>query len=107
VTDDPERAWARHRDGCFHAFHYERSGIHPYSSLMMDTVPRAPEDMPGSELLFRTPESAIAEIREVWGDGHGPDEVHLVATKPSMSAEESLGFLRTFAEQVMPAVRDL
>jgi hypothetical protein len=63
--------------------------------------------MPGWESLFRTPESAIAEIREMWGDGRGPDEVHLVATKPGMSAEESLRHLRAFAEQVMPAVRDL
>jgi alkanesulfonate monooxygenase SsuD/methylene tetrahydromethanopterin reductase-like flavin-dependent oxidoreductase (luciferase family) len=106
VTDDPERAWAKHRDGLFHSFHYQRQGVHPYSELLMDTVPEKPEDMPGWERIFQTPEQAIAELRETYAGG-APTELHLMATKPGLGFEESAEYLRTFAEKVMPAVEDL
>lgn len=106
VTDDPEKAWAEHREGLFHSFHYERAGLHPYSSLMMDTVPQAPEDMPGWENLFQTPDQVIAQLRADYAEG-GPTELHLMAHRPGMSFEQSAQYLRNFAEKVMPAVTDL
>lgn len=106
VTDDPEKAWAEHREGAFASFHYERQGVHPYSALMMDTVPEKPEDLPNWERLFVTPEQAITELREVFSGG-APDELHLMAKRAGMSWEQSAEYLRNFAEKVIPAVKDL
>lgn len=106
VTDDPERAWAKHREGLFHSFNYRRQGIHPYSEVFMDAVPQTPEEMPGWERVFQTSEQAIAELRGTYSEG-APSELHLVATKAGMSFAESAEYLRNFAEQVMPAVQDL
>lgn len=106
VTDDPEKAWAKHREGAFASFHYERQGVHPYTELMMETPPRAPEDIPNWQRLFCTPEQAITEIREVYANG-APDELHLMATRAGMSWQESAEYMRNFAEKVIPAVRDL
>jgi alkanesulfonate monooxygenase SsuD/methylene tetrahydromethanopterin reductase-like flavin-dependent oxidoreductase (luciferase family) len=106
VTDDPEKAWAKHREGALATFHYERQGVHPYTALMMETPPREPEDVPNWQRLFCTPEQAIAEIREVYAAG-APDELHLMASRAGMSWEESATYLRNFAEKVIPAVRDL
>jgi alkanesulfonate monooxygenase SsuD/methylene tetrahydromethanopterin reductase-like flavin-dependent oxidoreductase (luciferase family) len=106
VTDDPEKAWAQHREGIFHSFHYERQGIHPYSSLMMDSIPQKPEHIPNWERIFLTPEEAIAELRETFAES-APDELHLMATKAGMSWEQSAEYLANFAEKVLPAVEDL
>ena len=106
VTDDPEKAWAEHREGVFASFNYERQGVHPYTALLMDTIPEKPEDLPNWRRLFVTPEQAIAELREVFADG-APDELHLMAKRSGMSWEQSATYLRNFAEQVIPAVKDL
>ena len=106
VTDDPEKAWAEHREGAFASFHYERQGVHPYSALMMDTVPEKPEDLPNWERLFVTPEQAIMELREIFSGG-APDELHLMAKREGMSWEQSAEYLRNFAQKVIPAVKDL
>ena len=106
VTDDPERAWAEHREGAFASFHYERQGVRPYSSLLMDRLPDKPEDLPNWQRLFMTPDQAIAELREVFADG-APDELHLMANRAGMSWQQSAEFLRNFAEKVMPAVQDI
>lgn len=106
VTDDPEKAWARHREGLFHSFNYQRQGVHPYSKVFMETIPQKPEDMPGWDRVFQTPDQVIAELRDTYADG-APSELHLVATKAGMSFAESAKYLRNFAEQVMPAVQDL
>ena len=106
VTDDPQKAWAEHREGVFASFHYERQGVHPYTALLMDTIPEKPEDLPNWRRLFVTPEQAIAELREVFADG-APDELHLMAKRSGMSWEQSTTYLRNFAEQVIPAVKDL
>ncbi|MEW6301588.1 MAG: LLM class flavin-dependent oxidoreductase [Thermodesulfobacteriota bacterium] len=106
VTDDPEKAWAEHREGAFASFHYQRQGVHPYSSLFLETVPEKPEDLPNWHRLFATPEQAITELREVFTDG-APDELHLMAKRAGMSWEQSAEYLRNFAEKVIPAVRDL
>ncbi len=106
ITDDPEKAWAEHREGAFTSFHYERQGVHPYTTLMMDTVPEKPEDLPNWQRLFMTPDQAIAELREVFADG-APDELHLMAKRAGMSWEQSAEYLRNFAEKVIPAVREL
>jgi alkanesulfonate monooxygenase SsuD/methylene tetrahydromethanopterin reductase-like flavin-dependent oxidoreductase (luciferase family) len=106
VTDDPEKAWAKHREGALASFHYERQGVHPYTALMMDTVPRKPEDIPNWQHLFCTPEQAIAELREVYANG-APDELHLMAKRSGMSWAQSAEYLRHFAEKVIPAVKEL
>ena len=106
VTDDPERAWVEHREGVFASFHYERQGVHPYSSLLMETLPDKPEDLPNWQRLFMTPDQAIAELREVFADS-APDELHLMAKRSGMSWQQSAQFLQNFAEKVIPAVKDL
>lgn len=106
VTDDPERAWAEHREGAFASFHYERQGVHPYSSLLMETVPEKPEDLPNWQRLFMTPDQTIAELCEVFADD-APDELHLMAKRSGMSWQQSAQFLQNFAEKVIPAVKDL
>ena len=106
VTDDPERAWAKHREGVLAHVDYERQGVRPYTSLLLETPPKTPEDLPNWRRLFSTPEQAIAEIREVYADG-APDELHLMAKRHGMSWAESAEYLRAFAEKVIPAVRDL
>ncbi len=106
VTDDPEKAWAEHREGAFASFHYERQGVHPYTALLMDTIPEKPEDLPNWQRLFVTPEQAIGELREVFANG-APDELHLMAKRAGMSWEKSAEYLRNFAEKVIPAVKDL
>ncbi|WP_084022593.1 LLM class flavin-dependent oxidoreductase [Amycolatopsis thermoflava] len=106
ITDDPERAWAKHRGGIFEHFHYRRGDVHPYSSLLMDVPPTKPEDIPNWERIFQTPGQAITELRATYEEG-GPDELHLMATRHGMTWEESAGYLRNFAEKVLPAVRDL
>lgn len=105
ITDDPEKAWARHRQGVYEHFHYRRGDIHPYSSLLMDSPPGKPEDIPNWERIFQTPEQAIAEIREAYSDGR-PDELHLMATRYGMTWEESAEYLRKFAELVVPALNE-
>lgn len=106
VTADPGTAWQAHREGAFASFHYQRQGVHPYSSLMMESQPQKPEDLPNWESLFLTAEQAIAELRTVYADG-APNELHLMAKRSGMSWGQSAEFMRNFAEQVMPAVRDL
>ena len=90
----------------FASFHYERQGVRPYSSLLMETLPDKPEDLPNWQRLFMTPDQAIAELREVFADG-APDELHLMANRAGMSWQQSAEFLRNFAEKVMPAVQDI
>jgi alkanesulfonate monooxygenase SsuD/methylene tetrahydromethanopterin reductase-like flavin-dependent oxidoreductase (luciferase family) len=106
VTDDPEKAWATHRIGAFASFHYERQGVHPYTSVFLETMPQTPEDLPNWQRLFMTPEQAIAELRQVYADG-APGELHLMANRAGMSWEQSAEYLRNFAEKVIPAVKDL
>lgn len=106
VTDDPEKAWAEHRQGAFASFNYERQGVHPYSSLFLETILEKPEDLPNWQRLFVTPEQAIAEFRQVYANG-APDELHLMAKRAGMSWKQSAEYLRNFAEKVIPAVKDL
>ncbi|MEE6165842.1 MULTISPECIES: LLM class flavin-dependent oxidoreductase [unclassified Mycolicibacterium] len=107
VTDDPERAWHKHREGLLHSFNYERQGVRPYAEMMMDTIPQVPEDIPGWQHIFKTPEQAIAELSEVYGNGDAPDELHLMATKAGLGWDESAEYLQNFAEKVIPAVAHL
>ena len=106
VTDDPEKAWAEHRLGFLHSFNYERQGVRPYSALFMEKPPEQPEDIPGWEKVFVTPDDAIAELRAFYADG-APDEIHLIPKKPGMSWEQSGQYMRNFIERVAPAVQDL
>jgi alkanesulfonate monooxygenase SsuD/methylene tetrahydromethanopterin reductase-like flavin-dependent oxidoreductase (luciferase family) len=106
VTDDPQAAWARHRDGVYEHFHYRRGEVHPYSSLLMETQPQRPEDVPNWNRVFQTPEQTIAELRSVYADG-APAELHIMASRHGMTWEESAEHMRMFAEKVIPAVKDL
>jgi hypothetical protein len=75
--------------------------------MMLNTIPQVPEDIPGWQGLFKTPEQAIAELVEAYGNDNAPDELHLMATKAGLGWDESAEYLRNFAEQVIPAVADL
>jgi alkanesulfonate monooxygenase SsuD/methylene tetrahydromethanopterin reductase-like flavin-dependent oxidoreductase (luciferase family) len=106
VTDDPEKAWAEHRLGVLHSFNYERQGVRPYSTMFMQTEPQTPEDVPGWEKIFVTPDQAIDELRSVYANA-APDEIHLMATKAGMSWDQSAEYMQNFIDHVMPAVRTL
>jgi alkanesulfonate monooxygenase SsuD/methylene tetrahydromethanopterin reductase-like flavin-dependent oxidoreductase (luciferase family) len=106
ITDDPERAWAQHREGALHQANYERQGSHPYSEAILGRVLDEPEDLPGWERLFQTPEAAIAELRSCFSE-HAPDELLLQASRPGMSWDESAQYHEAFMTKVAPHVRDL
>jgi len=106
VTDDPEKAWAEHRQGIFHSFNYKRQGVRPYSSLFMEHAPQKPEDIPGWEKIFATADDVIRELKTVYVNA-APDEIHLMATKAGMTWQQSAEYMRNFIEQVAPAVCDL
>lgn len=106
VTDDPERDWAKHREGAFYHFNYQRwNGVRPYSSVFMDHEPKVPEDMPSWDRLFITPEDAIKEITDLIDEGIAPDELHVMSSRAGMTVEESVGYMTAFAEKVLPTVR--
>jgi alkanesulfonate monooxygenase SsuD/methylene tetrahydromethanopterin reductase-like flavin-dependent oxidoreductase (luciferase family) len=107
VTDDPERAWARHREGALHHVNYERQGIRPYSSFILkDRKLDVPEDLPGWRRLFLTPEEAIAELRACFAR-HAPDELLLQVARPGMSWDESAEYHEAFMTKVVPHIQDL
>ncbi|HWI74698.1 MAG TPA: LLM class flavin-dependent oxidoreductase [Baekduia sp.] len=106
VTEDPEKAWAEHRKAHLHLLSYERQGVRPYAGFLgLDNLTE-PEQLPGWEYVFVTPEQAIEAFRHAYHDG-APDEVQLMARRASMSWEQSLEHLRLFKEKVEPALRDL
>lgn len=84
VTDDPERAWARHREGALHQVHYERQGEHPYSSHILNRTLEVPEDLPNWQRLFQTPEDTIAELRDAFCE-RALDELLLQVARPGMT----------------------
>lgn len=106
VTDDPEKAWAEHRESHLYLADYERQGRRPYADRFGFGAGIAPEDLPGWDRVFLTPDQAVATFREVYSD-NGPDELHLLWRRPSMSMEQSLEHLRLFKEQVEPRIRDI
>jgi alkanesulfonate monooxygenase SsuD/methylene tetrahydromethanopterin reductase-like flavin-dependent oxidoreductase (luciferase family) len=108
ITDDPEKAWAKHREGVFEHFMYERNGVRPYAAMLMgaDFNPQTPEDLPGWQKVFRTADDAIAEFRSVFATA-APTEMHLIGRRFGMTYEETAAYLRNFMEQVAPALRDL
>jgi alkanesulfonate monooxygenase SsuD/methylene tetrahydromethanopterin reductase-like flavin-dependent oxidoreductase (luciferase family) len=106
VTDDPERAWARHREGALHQINYERQGIRPYSTSRTGETITEPEDLPRWQKLFQTPESAIAELHDAYRE-HAPDELLLQVARPGMSWDESAEYHENFLTKVMPHVADL
>ena len=85
---------------------YERQGERPYPGILgLDTV-NEPEDLPGWQSVFVTPEQAVEIFRDAYHDG-GPDEIQLMARRASMSWQQSLEHLRLFKEKVEPELRDL
>jgi alkanesulfonate monooxygenase SsuD/methylene tetrahydromethanopterin reductase-like flavin-dependent oxidoreductase (luciferase family) len=106
-TDDPERAWAEHRDSALYHFTFESHGTQPYVNIFLGgNTPKEPEELPMWDKLFRTPEDAVAEFTSTFGE-YAPDEFQITAKRPGMSWEASLEYLTTFAEKVIPQIRDV
>lgn len=106
ITEDPERAWAKHRESALYTVAYERQGHRPYTEAFGIPDDATPEQIPGWEGMFITPDQAVETLRTCYHDG-GPTELQIMAKRPSMSWEESAEHMRLFAEQVAPRVRDL
>ena len=102
ATHDPERAWATHRESILHVALYYAKHV----GYMGGVVPETPEDIPNWNKFFLTPDDCVALIREYFG-GAPPDTLILWGNRPSMTFSQALEFHRTFAEEVMPRVRDL
>lgn len=106
VTDDPEKAWAKHRESIFYAMAYRRhDGLQPYIGRWA-TPPEKPEDLPGWQTTFRTPEDTVKHLRETFGDA-APDMLLLMATRPGIPWEDATEYHHNFATKVLPQVRDL
>jgi len=106
VTDDPEREWAKHREAIMYTMTYARhDGLHPYSDRLGIKVEK-PEDLPDWQTTFRTPEDCLKHLRETFSDS-APDELILLAEKPGIPLADTLVYLKTFAEKVLPHIQDL
>jgi alkanesulfonate monooxygenase SsuD/methylene tetrahydromethanopterin reductase-like flavin-dependent oxidoreductase (luciferase family) len=106
VTEDPERAWAKHRESALHTVAYERQGERPYARVLDLPDDMEPEQLPGWQGMFMTPDQAVDALRASYHDG-APTELQLMAKRPSMSWEESAEHMRLFVEQVLPRLADL
>jgi hypothetical protein len=99
-TDDPERAWATHKDGILHV-------THAYAMLRNDPLlPRTPEELPHWDKVFMTPDQMVHLLRDLFA-GAPPDHLLLWDIKPGMTYEASYEFHKRFAEQVWPKIRAL
>lgn len=99
-TDDPERAWARYKDGILHV-------THTYAMMRDEPLlPRTPEELPHWDKVFMTPEEMVKLLREFFA-GAAPDHLLLWDVKPGMTYEDSYAFHKLFVEQVWPQIRDL
>jgi alkanesulfonate monooxygenase SsuD/methylene tetrahydromethanopterin reductase-like flavin-dependent oxidoreductase (luciferase family) len=108
ITDDPEKAWAKHREAILYAATYRRfNGTQPY--LRRYGGGRAldkPEDLPGWQTYFRTPAECVRHLRETFSES-APDELLISADRAGMPWEDTLEYLRLFAEKVLPQLQDL
>lgn len=99
-TNDPERAWAKYKDGLLHV-------THAYDGLLeQPPLPKTPEELPHWDKVFLTPDQMVALLRDYLG-GAAPDVLLLWDKKPGMTYQDSYEFHKLFAEQVFPKIKDL
>lgn len=107
VTEDPERAWAKHREAVFYRRAYRRfDGSQPYLFAFQGGPAEKPEDLPNWDSMFLTPEECVKRLRETFAES-APDEMIISADGPGMLFEDTAEYLRLFAEKVMPQLQDL
>jgi len=106
ITDDPEKAWATHREGILEHYNYVREGKYAYSTMFGGEPPETPEGMPNWQRIFLTAEDAIEGYTAAYA-GAAPSEIHLLGRRFGMTWDETAVYLRNFAEDVMPALREL
>ncbi len=59
-TDDPKRAWAKHREGILYV-------THAYAALRSEPlVPETPEELPHWDKVFLTPDQMVKLLRELF-----------------------------------------
>ncbi|HIN36642.1 MAG TPA: LLM class flavin-dependent oxidoreductase [Dehalococcoidia bacterium] len=96
-TDDPERAWAKHREGILYV-------THAYAALRSEPLlPETPEELPHWDKVFLTPDQMVKLLRELF-DGAPPDHLLLWDAVPGMSFQESYESHKMFVEQVWPKI---
>ena len=99
-TDDPERAWAKHREGILYV-------THAYAALRSEPLlPNTPEELPHWDKVFLTPDQMVELLRELF-DGAPPDHLLLWDATPGMTYEESFESHKMFIERVWPRLTDL
>ena len=99
-TNDPERDWAKYKDGILHVKHaYDRLSDLPLT-------PETPEELPNWDKVFLTPDQMVKLLREIL-EGAAPDRLLLWDNKPGMTYEDSYEFHKLFTEQVWPEIKDL
>lgn len=96
-TDDPERDWARYREGILHV-------EIEYAKLRGDEPPATPESLPNWDRIFFTPDDLVAYLTDLFA-GAPPDHLLLWDNRPGMSWDESYRMHQLFAEQVWPRIR--
>ena len=99
-TNDPELAWAKHKDGILHV-------THAYAMLAgLPPLPQKPEELPHWDKVFLTPDQMVKLLREIL-ESAAPDHLLLWDNKPGMTYDDSYDFHKLFAEEVWPKVKDL
>jgi alkanesulfonate monooxygenase SsuD/methylene tetrahydromethanopterin reductase-like flavin-dependent oxidoreductase (luciferase family) len=99
-TNDPERAWAKYKDGMLHV-------THAYAALLeQPLLPQTPEELPHWDKVFLTPDQLVNLLKEVL-EGAAPDHLLLWDKKPGMTYEDSYEFHKLFIEEVWPTIRNL
>ncbi|MBI2935296.1 MAG: LLM class flavin-dependent oxidoreductase [Chloroflexi bacterium] len=100
-AEDPERAWHKHKFGILSGENaYRREGGR-------QPVLATPEEMPGWQTYFQTPDDCVKYLRRVYGEAT-PDYLHFrFGFWPAMPPEESLEYHRLMTQKVLPRLRDL
>jgi alkanesulfonate monooxygenase SsuD/methylene tetrahydromethanopterin reductase-like flavin-dependent oxidoreductase (luciferase family) len=99
-TEDPERAWARFREGMLHV-------EHQYALLRGEQpAPATPEDLPNWQQVFFTPDDLVGYLTDMLG-GAAPDHLLLWDNRPGMTWDDSYEMHQLFVDRVWPRIRDL
>ena len=97
-TDDPERAWARHKKGVLYVTHsYDKMRDEP-------TQPNTPEELPHWDKVFMTPDAMVKMLNEFFGDAR-PENLLLWDVMPGMTYDESYESHKLFMEEVWPHIQ--
>lgn len=100
-TDDPEKAWRKHRMGILQVNNaYRQQGGRGQPLL------ETPEQIPGWQSIFQTPDNLVRFLRQRFSEAT-PDYLFFWSFRPSMPPEESLEYHETLTKKVLPKLKDL